>query len=111
MFSFFERRLDPFPETRLGAPPKGLVRFCWHFVRDARRWLAALALLTAAIAVGEVMLFGFLGKIVDWLANAERDGFLTRESGRLFQMSALILVALPLAVFLQSLVVHQVLLG
>ncbi|MGD9801578.1 MAG: ABC transporter ATP-binding protein, partial [Parvularculaceae bacterium] len=111
MFSFFERRLDPFPETRLGAPPKGLVRFCWHFVRDARRWLVALALLTAAIAIGEVMLFGFLGKIVDWLANAERDGFLTRESGRLFQMSALILVALPLAVFLQSLVVHQVLLG
>ncbi len=111
MFSFFERRLEPFPETRLGAPPEGLVRFCWHFVRDARWWLLALVSLTIAIAVGEVLMFGFLGRIVDWLANAEREGFLDREAGRLAMMGGVLLVALPLAAFLQSVVIHQVLLG
>ncbi len=111
MFRYFERRLDPFPETRLDAPPRGLVRFCWHFVRDARRWLAALCLLTIAIAVGEVFLFAFLGKIVDWLAEADRAGFLDREAPTLFAMGALILAGLPLAAFLHSVVVHQVLLG
>ncbi len=55
------------------------MRFCWHFVRDARLWLAALALLTVLIAVGEVMLFAFLGRIVDWLSAADRDDFLERE--------------------------------
>ncbi|MCB2113215.1 MAG: ABC transporter ATP-binding protein [Parvularculaceae bacterium] len=111
MFSFFERRLDPFPQTRLGAPPKGLLAFCWHFVRDARWWLVAVVVLTAAIAVVEVMMYGFLGRIVDWLAGAEREGFLNREAGTLAGMGAVLLVILPLTVWFQSLVVHQVLLG
>lgn len=111
MFSFFERRLDPFPESRLGAPPRGLVKFCWHFVKDARGWLIALASLTISIAVGEVFLFAFLGDIVDWLSSADREGFLSREGGRLVQMGALVLVGLPLATFLHSTIIHQVLLG
>ncbi len=111
MFSFFERRLDPFPETRLDAPPEGIVNFCWHFVKDARGWLALLTLLTVAIAIGEVFLFAFLGDIVDWLTSADREGFFARERGRLIVMGALILVGLPLASFLHSTVIHQVLLG
>jgi len=111
MFRFFESRLPPFPETRLGAPPTGLVAFCWHYVRDARGWLIGLALVTTAIAVGEVFLFGFLGRIVDWLASADRAGFMEREGGRLVGMGALILVCLPIAAFAHSMVIHQVLLG
>lgn len=111
MFSFFERRLDPFPESRLGAPPKGLFRFCWHFVQDARLWLISLTGLTVSIAVGEVFLFAFLGDIVDWLSSADKDGFLAREGGKLIEMGALVLVGLPLATFLHSTIIHQVLLG
>ncbi len=111
MFSFFERRIQPFPETRLGAPPKGLVRFCWHYVRDARRWLAALALLTAALAIGEVFLFGFLGRVVDWLATADREGFLDRERARLAAMAILLVVGLPLGVVAQAFVSYQALIG
>ncbi len=111
MLRFFESRLSPFPETRLGAPPKGLAAFCWHYVRDARWWLLAMSLITAAIAVGEVFLFAFLGNVVDWLANADRDGFLTREGGKLWAMGLLLVVALPLAALLQSLIQFQVLIG
>jgi len=111
MFSFFERRLDPFPDSRLGEPPKGLVNFCWHFVKDARLWLISLTGLTVTIAVGEVFLFAFLGDIVDWLSSADKDGFLAREGGRLIEMGALVLIGLPLATFLHSTIIHQVLLG
>ncbi len=111
MLRFFENRLSPFPETRLGAPPKGLAAFCWHYVRDGRWRLLAMALLTAAIAVGEVFLFAFLGSIVDWLANADRAGFLTREGGKLWAMGLLLIFALPLAALLQSLIQFQVLIG
>ena len=111
MFSFFERRLNPFPETRLAAPPAGLARFCWHYVRDARGWLAALAILTALLAVGEVLLFGFLGRVVDWLASADREGFLEREQGRLVSMGLLLLIGLPLGVIAQAFVNYQALMG
>ncbi len=111
MFRFFESRLSPFPETRLGAPPLGLAAFCWHYVRDGRGWLLAMALITAMIAVGEVFLFAFLGNVVDWLANADREGFLTREGGKLWMMGLLLVVGLPLAALLQSLVQFQVLIG
>jgi ATP-binding cassette subfamily B multidrug efflux pump len=111
MFRYFEARLKPFPETRLGAPPEGLAAFCWHYVRDARWWLLAMSLITAAIAVGEVFLFAFLGNVVDWLANADREGFLSREGVKLWAMGALIIVGLPLAALLQSLVQFQVLIG
>ena len=54
MFRFFERRIDPFPETRPGVPPGWLRAFVWHYIRDAAPWLIAMSCFTALIAVGEV---------------------------------------------------------
>ncbi len=111
MFSFFERRLDPFPQSRQGQPPKTLARFCWHYVRDAAPLLGVLSCLTALISIGEVLLFGFLGRIVDWLSGADRATFLAEERGALIAMGALIIIGLPLAVLFRSLIIHQALLG
>ncbi len=114
MLGFFERRLDPFRDDIGDAdvtPPSTLVGFCWFYVREAWPWLLTLALLTAATAVTEVVLFGFLGQIVDWLAAADRATFLADEGPVLAAMAGLLLVGLPAAVTLQSLVLHQVLLG
>ncbi|MEL7489513.1 MAG: ABC transporter ATP-binding protein [Pseudomonadota bacterium] len=111
LFTWFENRLPPFPGTRAGAPPEKLFNFCWYYSKDAKPWLIALSLLSAVIAVGEVMLFGFLGQLVDWLAASERDGFLDREGGKLLFMAGVLLVGLPLAAALNSLVMHQSLLG
>ena len=111
MFGWFERRLNPYPEAAPSVPPKGLLAFCWHYSREAAPWLIAMSVLTALISVGEVMLFGFLGSIVDWLANSDPEGFLERESTRLVLMGAMVLVGLPVIVALDSLIVHQTLLG
>ncbi len=111
MFSWFEARLDPYPSDTGTQPPPGFVAFCWHYSREAAPWLLALSILTAAISVGEVLVFGFLGSIVDWLANADRAGFLEREGSTLLAMGATVLVGLPLAVLAHSLLVHQTLLG
>ena len=111
MFRFFERRIDPFPETLQGPPPKGLWSFLWHYIRPAAPWLILMSLFTALIAVGEVALFGFLGGIVDWLASADRAGFLQREGGTLAIMGAVLLIGLPLATLIQGLIVYQGLMG
>ena len=111
MFRFFENRIAAFPETRPEVPPEGFRAFVWHYVRDAAPWLALMAVFTAIIAVGEVALFGFLGGIVDWLAAADRDGFLQREGGRLALMAGVLLVGMPLATLIHGLIVYQGLMG
>ena len=111
MFGWFEQRLNPFPSEEPVAPPTGLFAFCWHYTKPAAPWLAIMAVLTALIAVGEVALFQFLGDIVDWLGNADKATFMQNEWQRLAWMGALILIGLPLAAGIDSLIMHQVLLG
>lgn len=111
MFGWFESRLNPYPAAEPVAPPKGLVAFCWHYSRPAALWLLIMAFCTMLIAIGEVALFQFLGNIVDWLTSADRERFLETEGTKLIWMSALILVGLPLIVAIDSLIMHQILLG
>ncbi len=111
MFGWFESRLNPYPLEEPTLPPKGLFAFCWHYSKSAMPWLLVMAVCTMLIAVGEVALFQFLGNIVDWLSNADRESFLAVEGGRLAWMGALILIGLPVLVALDSFVMHQVLLG
>ncbi len=115
VMSWFEGRLEPFPEDhetrRTAQPPARLVAFCWHYTRDAAPWLLAMSVLSAVIAIGEVMLFGFLGELVNWLAASEREGFLEREGNTLFRMSLVLLVLLPVSATGASLILHQTLLG
>ncbi len=117
MFNWFENSLPPFPDNAPSAgdarerPSKSLSAFCWHYVKDAKWWLVATSLLSAAIAIAEVALFGFLSQLVDWLAASDRESFLARETGGLLWMGALVLVVLPLLTLLDSLVSHQTLMG
>lgn len=111
MFRYFESRIDPYPQDEPVTPPKGLLAFCWLYTRPVAGWLVLMAAITAFVAIGEVALFGFLGSIVDWLSNSERGGFIEREGTRLWLMGGFLLIALPLATLLHSLIVHQTLLG
>ncbi|WP_274426537.1 ABC transporter ATP-binding protein [Chelativorans sp. YIM 93263] len=111
MFSWFERKLPPFPEAELEQPPKTLFGFCWHFTRDTWPAILVAAILAAAIAITEVWMFSFLGNIVDWLTEQDRETFLQSEGWKLAGMAFVILVFLPGIVALSSLVLHQILMG
>ncbi len=111
MFGWFESRLNPYPTEEPVLPPKSLFGFCWHYSKPAVPWLLIMSVCTMLIAIGEVALFQFLGNMVDWLSSANRDTFLEAEGHRLMWMGALILIGLPLLVAIDSLIMHQVLLG
>ena len=111
MFGWFERRLNPFPSEEPTVPPRGLFAFCWHYTRAAAPWLALMGILTMTIAIGEVTLFRFLGQIVEWLSHADKATFLQTEGRTLFWMGAMVLVGLPVVCVLDSIIMHQVLLG
>lgn len=111
MFRFFEKKLDPFPVHNAGAPPKDFRGFCLHYAKDALPWLFVLAALSAFMAIGEVMLFAFLGRLVDWLSVSDRTTFLSDEAVPLAMIAGFVLIVLPLMALLNSLIQHQTLLG
>lgn len=111
MFGFFERLVDPYPPEHPTQPPPGLLSFCRHYIRGIEPWLLLMAVLTACLAVAEAMLYGILGKLVDWLAVNEPATFLQQQWPTLAAMSLFILVFIPLVVMLHSMVVHQTLMG
>ena len=111
MFSWFEKRLDPFPLEEPVEPPRTLLGFCLHYTRGSWLWLSIMAVLVASIAIIEVSMFAFLGNVVDWLADRDRETFLAEEGWTLAGMAFVVMVVLPGLVLCQSLISQQVLMG
>ncbi len=111
MLRLFESFVNPFPPEHPSQPPQGLYAFCRHYTREVEIPLVAMSLLTATMAILEVMLFGFMGKLVDWLAESNPETFLADKGVSLTLMALTLLVIMPLVGFLHNLIVHQTLLG
>jgi len=111
VFKWFEARLNPYPLGDPEQPPKTLLAFCLHYSKGAKKWLAAMAILGAAIAIGEIALFGFMGSIVDWLGTADKATFLETEGWKLWLMGGFLLIGLPLLQLIDTHIIHQTLLG
>jgi len=111
MLRFFENIIKPFPSDIPEQPPGTLYAFCRHYTRGMEVPLILMALMTAALAITEVVLFGFLGELVDWLSVQTPDTLLQQEGDTLVAMGALLLIGMPLIVLLHAVMVHQVLLG
>jgi ATP-binding cassette subfamily B multidrug efflux pump len=111
MFSFFERLTTPFPPESPQQPPNTIVAFCRYYSQGMWPAIFCVSILSSLIAVLEVSLFAYLGQLVDWLAERDRDTFLQEEAGGLMWMGAVILIILPCLVILQSLISHQSLMG
>ena len=111
MFRFFESLIKPFPPQEPQEPPKSLYAFCRHYTRGTEFYLAAMAVFTGLIAILEVSLFGYLGQLVDLLNSQTPASFWQSSREQLLLMAFIILLALPLSVFIHSLIMHQTLLG
>ncbi|WP_242217416.1 ABC transporter ATP-binding protein [Shinella zoogloeoides] len=111
MFGWFESRLNPYPSEAPSLPPKGLFAFLWHYTRPAAPWLALLGFCSMVLGIAEVVLFQFLGNIVDWLSAGDPATFLAREGNTLIWMAALLLVLIPGVGALHTMTMHQALAG
>ena len=81
IFSWFESRIDPYPEAAPKTPEKGLWRFVWSNIEGLRKWIAVLAVFTAGIGIMEALLFQFMGKVVDWLGKYTPATCLPKKAG------------------------------
>lgn len=111
MFKFFESLTKPFPGGEPERPPSGLYAFCRFYTRGFELPLILMSVLAALIATLEVILFGFMGQLVDWLVTRNPETLWQEESGTLITMGVVVVFGIPLLVLMHSLLVHQTLLG
>ena len=109
MLRWFERWLDPFPPAETPRPPKGLFSFVWHCTHGSRRYIAALAVLSASVSIYEAWLFAFLGRVVDLLAVWQTGGPAAEHERRVLWGISIVLLASIGLVALRTMVQHQVL--
>ena len=110
IFSWFENRLNPYPDQSPKTPENGLFRFIWSSIDGMKGWILLLAVLTIGNGVMEAMLFQFMGLLVDWL-GAYTPATLWQEKGHLLMGMGGLLVFSILWLFLASSVRLQTLQG
>jgi ATP-binding cassette subfamily B multidrug efflux pump len=111
MYSYFESLINPYPDDEAKQAPDTLLAFFWHYTRPSWKYLAMMAALIMVISATEVALFGFLGNIVDWLSETNRETFLQDEGMKLGIMLVFILIIMPLIGLFHSMILHQTILG
>jgi ATP-binding cassette, subfamily B, multidrug efflux pump len=108
MFSFFEKRLNPFPSAAPKIVPKSVAAFFWEMTKGSRHYFVAVLLFTAAIGAFEAILFSFLGQLVDWLAAVKPDQLWRERSTELLTLAGVLAGSIVL-VALQAVFKYQVL--
>jgi ATP-binding cassette subfamily B multidrug efflux pump len=81
-----------------GTPPSGLLAFYWHFVRQTKRWYAAMFAASLAVALLDTAIPLFIGQLVALMAATDRKAALVAQWPMLAAVLALVLVGRPLAV-------------
>ena len=110
MFTWFERLVDPYPDSPPATPPAGFWPFMHAATLGLRRYIAAMVFFTAAIGVFEALLFAMLGNIIDWLAKVPPAQLWADERTRLLALAAVLVASMGL-VAMQSMLKQQALAG
>jgi ATP-binding cassette, subfamily B, multidrug efflux pump len=110
MFRFFEKLVLPYPQGAARPLPQAFFPFLWACAAGARRYIASMTLLTAAIGVFEALLFSMLGRVVDWLAKVQPSRLWAEQRLHLMILGA-VLFGSVVMIALQSLLKQQALAG
>ena len=108
MFRFFENRLDFYPAGEPALPPRRLVPFVWACTQGMRGLIALLTVLAALRAAFDALLFALLGRVVDWIGQADPAHFWAGHGPALAALAAVLLSSIVL-IALHTLVQHQAL--
>ncbi len=111
LFKFFENLVDPFPPGPPRAAPRSVYRFCRDHSRGLEFYLLLMAVLSMGIAMVEVALFALMGEVVDWLAAHTPEDLAEGRGNHLLWLGLGVIVSYPILVVMQSLIIHQTLMG
>ena len=107
IFRWFESLIDVFGKPDLRMPPRGVWRFYVHYLRQAWPVLGVMCALGFVVALVEVALFDFLGRLVDLTKDVPAPDFFARHGRELLFMAFVALIARPVLIGLSDLLMHQ----
>jgi ABC-type multidrug transport system, ATPase and permease components len=110
IFRWFESLIDAFKDPVDSMPPKSVWRFYAFYLRQVWPVFVAAIVVGFMVAIIEVSLFGFIGRIVDMAKGVPAADFFHRHGRELLGMALVALVARPVFNSLHDLLVNQAIL-
>src|SRR3982074_142365 len=110
MFRYLQSRIRGTAGTGTGTPPPGLIASYWHFVRQTKRCYALMFVTILAVALIDMVIPVFIGKLVALMESADRHAALAEHAPILIGMIVLILALRPLVIFADVAIRQNVLL-
>lgn len=92
MFSWFEKKINPFPKDMVLSMPHTLFSFMWAATKGARIYILLLILLATLLGVMEAFLFAVFGSVVNWLADISYEELWAQEGFKLLLLIVLLLI-------------------
>lgn len=110
LFSYFEKRLDSFPDITLPKTTGSLASFIYACTTGFRGWLLLFTLLTALSGLYWAFVYAWVGQIIDWMSVYSPSQLWADKKTALITMIA-ISVFVPVVMLFETTVHHQVLQG
>jgi ATP-binding cassette, subfamily B, multidrug efflux pump len=107
MFRFVETSLAPTAVPDSAVPPSGLAAFYWHFARQAKALFVGLFAIGLVVALLDVMIPVFIGKVVTLVTESRPETLLATSWPWLVGMAIVLLVLRPAAFTIQHLLINQ----
>ncbi len=107
LYRRFEKFIDPFRDAPERMPPADVVRFYAYYLRQVWPVFSVLLVVGLVVALIEVALFSYLGRIVDLAQNTPASQFFSLHGRELVWMALVALVLRPLFNALHDMLVHQ----
>jgi ATP-binding cassette subfamily B multidrug efflux pump len=109
MFSYFERLLKPAIAPERPQPPATLIAFYWHFARQAKGLFAALFAAGFAVALLDVLIPVFMGRVVGLVSTSDPHTLFRDSWHILVGMAVVLLLGRPFTMLMQNILMHQAL--
>ncbi|TWV83528.1 ABC transporter ATP-binding protein [Moraxella sp. VT-16-12] len=110
LFSYFEKRLNPYPASPMPANKNGLMAFFWACTDGARGWIFLRIIISIFLGIFGSLLFAWVGDVVDWLTIYTPQTLLPAKSQEITFILGLCLLAVFVE-FFGNLIRFQVLQG
>jgi len=111
MFQFFEDRLKPTEVAPEQPPPRdgerALLRFYWHYARQARFLVLALFGAGLTVALMDSLIPIFIGRVVTLVSTHDAQSLLREEWPQLLLMALALIIGRPTAMLLRGLITNQ----
>ena len=102
MFRFFENLVDPYVTyTETDRPPAKLWPFLLDYARPFKKVFIVTGVLSIVVAIVEIWLLGYLGRLIDILTATDPSQVWLRFGTELLFVAAFILILRPLVMMLQ----------